>query len=304
VKTDDRPTTDAAIQMFLTSLRQDGRCGVDALAAHERQLARLQSFCERGGHYFPAEITTALMLKYRATWNDLYPSDMTRKLVQHRLRRFLKFCFNEGWIARLPQLSTIHADPQEANPLEPEQFDAALAAAPKAFSGEKADLVRGVMLLMRFSGLAVADATTLERAKLIQKNGRYLVETNRRKTGTSVSVPIPPNVAGEILALAKGDRYLFWDGRSSWRSASTSMLGHIKTVFKKAFGEDTEFSSHNLRDTAGCEWLKAGIPLEIVSEMLGHKSVTTTERHYKKLVQSLKDRHADVVAATWEAVQQ
>jgi integrase/recombinase XerD len=295
---DESPTLESAIKIFMTSLRQSNKQTEEVRGKYERELERLLSFCERHGRYFPADLTTQLMLQYRETWPEHYKSAMTQKFVQSRIKRFLRFCHGEGWMVRLPQLESIHAEPEEANPLEPVQFEAALKAIPK---GEKAARVRGVMLLMRHSGLAVADATTLERSKIHKKNGRYIVETRRRKTGTAVSVPIPPKVAEEILATPNDNpKYLFWDGTTYWRNAVTIMSGNITAVFRKAFGEDTEFTSHNLRDTAGCEWLKAGIPLEIVSEMLGHKSIVTTERHYKKLVESLRDKHAAVVAAIWE----
>jgi integrase/recombinase XerD len=284
------------------SLRQSKKSAQEVLDRYDRELNRLVAFCESRGKYFPADLTTSLMLEYRETWTVIYKRAMTQRFVQQRLLRFLRFCLGEGWLSRLPQLATISAEPQEANPLEPTQFEKALAAIPRVFTGDRAIKVRSVVLLMRHSGLAVADATTLERAKIRTKKGRTIVETTRRKTRVPVSVPIPPDVAAEILATPNDNpKYLFWSGRSDWRTVKHEMLVDIKKVFQAAFGEDTEFTSHNLRDTAGCEWLKAGVPLEIVAEMLGHKSVVTTEKHYKKLVDSLKDRHESILASIWEA---
>ncbi len=37
--------------------------------------------------------------------------------------------------------------------------------------------------------------------------------------------------------------------------------------------------SHRLRATFAVDLLQKGVPLEHVSKLLGHKSVTTTERH-------------------------
>jgi integrase/recombinase XerD len=304
VNPEERITIDSAIKLFLTSLRQSGKQTPEVLDRYEREAARLRAFCERKGKYFPAELTTALMLQYRETWADLYQSDMTRRFVQQRLRRFLRFCFGEGWLERLPQLSSIEAQPQEANPLEPEQFEAALKAIPEVLNDELAKRTRGVMLLQRYGGLAVADATTLERERLQKKNGNYIIAYYRRKVLKQkhlVTVPIQPEIAQEILKLAnKEGKYLFWNGNSHWRTAAVEMMKNIKNVFKKAFGQQTEFSSHNLRDTAGCEWLKAGVPLEVVSEMLGHKSIITTEKHYKRLVDSLREKHVEAVVNTWQ----
>jgi integrase len=57
---------------------------------------------------------------------------------------------------------------------------------------------------------------------------------------------------------------------------------------------------HQLRDTAAVEWLKAGIPLEEVSKLLGHASIRTTEKHYAPWVKSRQDRLDELVMATWK----
>jgi integrase len=58
------------------------------------------------------------------------------------------------------------------------------------------------------------------------------------------------------------------------------------------------FHSHQLRDTYAVELLKAGVPLEDVSKLLTHTSVTTTERHYAPWVKArLKQLEDKAVAA-------
>ena len=47
-----------------------------------------------------------------------------------------------------------------------------------------------------------------------------------------------------------------------------------------------EFRSHMLRDTYAVEMLNAGVPMEKVSKLLGHKTIATTERYYAKWVPS------------------
>jgi hypothetical protein len=58
---------------------------------------------------------------------------------------------------------------------------------------------------MRWSGLAIRDAVTLERTAIQHEEatGVYRVVTSRQKTGTDVSVPIPPDVAKEVLAVTR-----------------------------------------------------------------------------------------------------
>ena len=103
-------------------------------------------------------------------------------------------------------MSRIKVDESPTLPLTPKEFEHLLATVPKIFDGKKAERVRGLVLLMRWSGLAIRDAVTLRRDEIIFDGKRKLhrIVTNRQKTGTHVSVPMPPKVAAVILAVLNG----------------------------------------------------------------------------------------------------
>lgn len=67
-----------------------------------------------------------------------------------------------------------------------------------------------------------------------------------------------------------------------------------------AQGQEKQFTSHCLRDTAACEWLGAGVLLERVSKLLGHKSVKTTERYYAKWIPERQEQLDNALVATWK----
>ena len=112
-------------------------------------------------------------------------------------------------------------------------------------------------------------------------------------------MPIPPDVAQELLAVANGNpRYVFWNNTGGKpETAAKNWSSELRPVFVEAGLPDGH--SHQLRDTADVEWLKAGIPLEEVSRLLGHASIRTTEKHYAPWVKSRQDRLDDLVMATW-----
>jgi integrase/recombinase XerD len=58
--------------------------------------------------------------------------------------------------------------------------------------------------------------------------------------------------------------------------------------------------SHRLRATFAVDLLQKGVPLEHVSKLLGHKSVTTAERHYARWVKGRQDRLDTIVSAPWK----
>jgi integrase/recombinase XerD len=302
VTDDTRKTVARAVELFLLEKRTEGING-GVLKKYERELERLKAFSEARSKFFPADIDKELLTEYRATWDALYPSSATRQQVQARVRRFLRFCHEAGWIERLPKLSPIKVDEPPTLPLSQAEYNQLLATVPKTFEAAKAQRVRALIQLMRHSALAIRDAVTIERGELVHdaKKKIYRVATSRQKTGTPVSVPLPSDVAKEILTVLNGNpRYVFWNGNGLEQSAVTNWQHDLRALFRATFGEDTHFTPHCLRDTAAVEWLSAGIPLEEVSKLLGHTSVKTTEKSYAPWVTARQDRLDALVVATWK----
>ena len=57
--------------------------------------------------------------------------------------------------------------------------------------------------------------------------------------------------------------------------------------------------AHRFRDTFAVELLLAGVPLERVSNRLGHQSVKVTERHYAPWVRARQEQLEADVKGTW-----
>ena len=163
--------------------------------------------------------------------------------------------------------------------------------------------VRALILLMRWSGLAIQDAVRIPKRDFIldEQRGIYSVVTARQKTGTPVSVPLPPEVSKEILATSSSSpEYIFWTGKSKGRS-QVIMWGsrYVRPLFEAAGVRSGHMVSHRLRDTFAVDLLRKGVPLEEVSKLLGHTSIKTTEKHYAKWVKGRQDRLDNLVIGTW-----
>jgi len=76
-----------------------------------------------------------------------------------------------------------------------------------------------------------ASPRTFQRAV----EGLHRIVTARQKTGTHASVPIPPDVAAEVIALLNGNPvYVFWTGQGMETSATTNWQHDIRALFKEA----------------------------------------------------------------------
>lgn len=96
----------------------------------------------------------------------------------------------------------------------------------------------------------------------------------------------------------------FWSGRSkrkgevsNWIKIFAKVLSKAIELFPKLFletnGQPKPAHLHMLRDTFAVEYLLAGVPLEEVSQLLGHASVLVTQKHYAPWVLQRQQRLAE-----------
>jgi integrase/recombinase XerD len=291
----------AAVQVFVQDKKAQG-VAPDTLGKYVRELERLQRFCEGHGVFVAQRLDLEVLSSFRATWEDLYPSSYTRSIVQKRLKVFLRFCHDAGWLDRIPRLSPLKVDEPETMPLSAAEYARLLTAVPLEFP-EHAGRMRAVIQLMRWSGLAVRDAVMLKRTEIqTDAKGLHHIVIARQKTGTPVSVPIPADVAAEVLTVLNGHPvYVFWDGTSTPPLAAHRMSKWISRVFTRAKIQTLgHMKSHRLRDTFAVDLLQKGVPLEHVSKLLGHTSIATTEKSYAQWVKGRQDRLDSIVSDSWK----
>src|ERR1035441_5182655 len=269
-------------------------------AMYARELKRLLDFSERRGLLVVKQaLTIDNLIALRATWMPVYKSSYSRAVVQKHLNHFLRFCYNAAWIDRIPKLSPIKIDEPETEPLTGAEYEKIL----KAATGK----TRTVIKLMRWSGLAIRDASTLQRTDLHfdKEKDIYKIIRDRTKTGEPLYIPIPKDVAEEVAAVLNDNPvYVFWNRQTS-DSSEYRHAGYMGEQIAAAFAaagvqSSGHMISHRLRATFAVALLQKGLPLEHVSKLLGHRSVTTTERHHAKWVKGRHDRLDALVSATWK----
>lgn len=301
IQPDTKKTIERYTELFIQDKRSQG-VSESTLTKYKLELERFEKFMAGKSKLLPHEIALSDLTEFRSEWAKLYPSTQTQSKVQERLRAFLKYCYQDRAIDRVPKLSPISVDVTPTLPLEAEQYSALLETVPKVFTGERAIRVRGLIQFMRHTGLAIRDAVTIERREMEKKGNLWRVITAREKTGTHVYVPLRPDVAKEVLAAAslnKNKQFMFWNtGTGKPQSAVTNWQHDLREVFRKAGMPNGH--PHQLRDTFAVGLLEKGVPLEEVSKLLGHRSIRVTEKHYAKWVKTRQTRLDELVTATWK----
>ena len=245
-------------------------------------LCQLRDFAEERGMSEVCEIDPAALRAWRSSWK-IKPA--THQLRLALLKRFFDFTVDAGWIAESPaaKLKPPKNDAPPTMPLAREEIRAMFAAAGGATRE------RALLMLMRYSGLAIRDAATLRRDAV---DGPMLT-MRRAKSGELVICELPRPVAGDLENWGRGQRHFFWTGRSNPGTVANYWRQRLARIAEKAGVQD--FRTHRLRDTFAVELLLADVSIEDVSVLLGHSSVQTTERYYAPWDRSRRDRLARIV---------
>lgn len=313
----DAPKTiQMAVAMFLTDKKVQG-VSPGVIGKYRLELSRLVAYCAGEGVHTVPGITRDLLTGFCATWDSYYPSSCTRSKVRERLRCFLRYCHDCKWLDRVPGTPKIKVDELPTMPLVGDEYrrllDALFIVNPRRWDGKKSTQgltpmmharIRALLQVMRWSGLAIRDAVSLPKTALKWEDARqtYRLTTSRQKTGTHVSVLLPPDVSAELKPLVeKHPVYvLFPESTIDFEDiAKTYTNRYIRPAFEAAeIPCDTHMVSHRLRDTFAVDLLDKGAGIEAVAKALGD-TVKTTEKHYAKWVKSRQDRLDDVVMGTW-----
>lgn len=296
-------TVQQAVDMFMAKKSDLAK---ETLKKYRQTLGRLLDFCDRESRYYVAAVSESDLQKFKVTFNS--DAAFTRRNHQERLRAFFRYCCasNEIRLAYNPtaQLESIDLSDQEPTPpFTAKEYDTILATIAKVGMTKRQELrIHGMIQVMRHAGLAIQDAAILERDQIhkTKVNGKacYRLVTRRSKTSVPVNNPIPQAVGEELLKILNGNaRYVFWTGQGEPASA----VKYWHKLFKMLFDASgiVDAHPHRFRDTFAVTLLESGVPIREVSRALGHKSITTTERHYAKWTPDQQNRMDDYIAATW-----
>lgn len=132
--------------------------------------------------------------------------------------------------------------------------------------------VRDWFIFSTFTGLAYADLKELREENLSQdSDGRWWIHIDRKKTGNLSSIlllDIPMRIIEKYRHERRGDKIFNLYNRN-WVIKLTRKLGEEYGFYLTFHKARHNFGTHIT--------LSMGVPIETVSRMMGHKSITTTQ---------------------------
>ena len=146
-----------------------------------------------------------------------------------------------------------------------------------------------VTLMFQYGGMAFVDLSHLRAGNF--REG--VLDYRRQKTGTPMRILIPEATRNPLQELSSHTRpdspYLFpflsgtQRGEAAYREYKSSLarFNQRLSALARAAGITATVSSYTIRHSFASILKELDVPIEMISELLGHKSITTTQIYLK-----------------------
>ena len=269
------------IRDFSLYLETERNVSKHTLAAYRSDLAQMLAFVqkEKGTDASALDVDHLLLRRYLSQLSkSTMRSSIGRKLAA--IRSFFRFLLRRGMINKNP--AELIATPKKEQRL-PFHLDidqtTSLMEAPDA-SQKHAVRDRAILELLYSSGLRVSELTGLNIGEIDLSGGMVRV---MGKGGKERIVPVGSRATEALQvylehradAVSKGALFLNTrGGRINRRSVARIVDTHVLKIaaFKR-------ISPHTLRHTFATHMLEGGADLRAIQELLGHASLSTTQKY-------------------------
>jgi integrase/recombinase XerC len=271
-----------AAATFLRHLERERNASPHTIRAYAEDLAQLSLYLQRelGRVARPADVDHLLLRGFLAELHarGLSKASSARKLAG--LRSFFRYLCREGRLAKNPAraLATPRLDKRI-----PSVLDEAQAASIVEMPGDGTAAVRGraILELLYATGIRCAEAVALDvheldlgarMVRVLGKGRKERVVLFGRRAATALQAWLSerarlPVRTDALFLNARG-------GRLSDRSVRSLVATRVKQVALQR-----RCSPHTLRHSFATHLLMRGADLRAIQELLGHSSLSTTQRY-------------------------
>lgn len=148
-------------------------------------------------------------------------------------------------------------------------------------------LFKNLTLFAFFSGLRAGEIVTLTwrniqfDKKLIQVGSAQFQTKSKTIRYIPISEPLNKILLNVKPAIHSDDNFVF-----SQKNGKSYKVDYVSQVFRTAVRKtnlNRNIHFHTLRSSFGSYLLQKGVPIQMISKLLGHSSIAVTEKHYASL---------------------
>lgn len=272
---------DQQIQLFTAYLQTERNASPHTLAAYRSDLAQMLAFAlhDKGESVSAQDIDHLFLRRYLAGLaKSTKKSSIGRKLAA--IRSFFRFLLRRGIIAKNPAelIATPKKEQRLPFHLDIDQATTLMEAPDVAQKHVLRD--RAILELLYSSGLRVSELTGLDFTELDLAGGMVRVTGKGGKerivpVGCRAQAALQEYIDQRENNTGKGAVFLNTRGdRINRRNVARIVRAHVAQI--AAF---KEISPHTLRHTFATHMLEGGADLRAIQELLGHASLSTTQKY-------------------------
>jgi site-specific recombinase XerD len=210
------------------------------------------------------------------------PNTVLQSMIH--LRKMIRLAIKRGIINRDPFSGYSPERPKAKQRYLPREEFSKMKKA--KFKNPSHDFIRDMFVFSCYTGLSFSDLYQLTYEQLVTTDdGATWLMVNRQKTKTPSNVPlmdVPTKIIEKYKGLASNNRV--------FPMLSNSTTNQYLKIIARQCGINRHLNFHMSRHTFATETtLSQGVPIETVSRMMGHKSLSTTQI-YAKVTQNKVDK--------------
>jgi integrase/recombinase XerC len=274
----------ATIDRFLQYLAAERGASPLTLKSYREDLLQLEEFLVSAGCHAPDAVSSVVLRRFAGGLHatGYAASTVARKLAS--MRSFFTFCQREGWVDANPAKPLRSPKRSRTLPsfLTADEISRLLAAPQGGDAAALRD--RAILELMYSSGVRVQELVNLDDGDLDLRGGTIRVRGKGRRerfgiVGSHAQAALRDWLAARPRSTRatgrRGVDPLFtnkFGARLSVRGVARLLQKHLA-----AAGLARRASPHTLRHSFATHLLDAGADIRSVQELLGHKSLVTTQ---------------------------
>ena len=268
---------------YLRYLKLERNYTANTVEAYRNDLAHLERYMKREG-LTPETVRREHLEHFAATLHEhgIGPSSQAR--ILSGVRSFFKYLQMEGYISDDPSelLEWPHLGEHLPEVLTTEEIDRMEAAID--LSKPEGQRNKAIIEVLFSCGLRVSELTALKLSDLFMSDNFVRIKGKGRKERL---VPISAKAVKELklwfidrdrMNIKPGEEDFVFLNRRGAHLTRTMILIMIKRCAEAA-GIEKTVSPHTLRHSFATALLKGGADLRAIQMMLGHESISTTERY-------------------------
>jgi integrase/recombinase XerC len=272
------------IQQYFAELSREC-ASVHTLRAYEADLSQFLSYFARNGMTPPALLEFD-QLALREWMADLYGQNLSKPTIRRKLsavRAFFEYCLRQGAIRlNRAKLLTTPRMPKKLPAVPTEAQANGLIDQIQAGKLERPMAERDLALfeLLYGCGLRISELVSLNVGDFDLSEGWVRVRGKRKKER---QVPVPGVALAALVRWlearrpGEGELAVFLNHRGA-RLSDRGARGIVK-MYSIALAGDSSLHPHSLRHAYATHLLSAGADLRAIQELLGHASLSTTQKY-------------------------